>query len=266
MSPLQRRDFTDAGSRMHVLDWVETSGFISSLNGLIAPTRARVLPGCVWMPEGRHNPAEALLTKPCEPLLSQELSARLRKWWIAVDRNDPNEPNWDLAVQAEFPNGQRGLILAEAKAHAGELKKEEKGKNPRGNQKNHTRIGEAIGEAREALGGESAGVRISHESHYQFSNRIAFAWKLASEGVPCVLIYLGFTEDTTIATNYLRDDEHWLDTVKAHIQWVFPETWIGRQISVGKSMFWFLVKSRPRARISPASGAGRGDGKALSQK
>jgi hypothetical protein len=251
---------------MHILDWVESSDFISSLEGLIAPSGARVLPGGVWMPQGRLNPAEALLTKPCEPLLSQELSVRLRKWWIAVDRNDPNEPNWDLAVQAEFPNGQRGLILAEAKAHTGELKQEEKGKNPRGNQKNHTRIGEAIEEAREALGGESAGVRISHESHYQFSNRIAFAWKLASEGVPCVLIYLGCTEDTTIATDYLRDDEHWLDTVRAHVRPVFPETWIDRELSAGESSFWFLVRSRRCARSSPARGIGGGNERALFPK
>ena len=36
-------------------------------------------------------------------------------------------------------------------------------------------------------------VCISHESHYQLANRLAFACKITSLGIPTVLVYLGFT-------------------------------------------------------------------------
>lgn len=42
-------------------------------------------------------------------------------------------------------------------------------------------------------------VRISRDSHYQLSNRVAFAWKLATLGLPTVLVYLGFWGDDGIA-------------------------------------------------------------------
>jgi hypothetical protein len=36
------------------------------------------------------------------------------------------------------------------------------------------------------------GWTLSRDSHYQLTNRFAWAWKLASMGVPVVLGYLGF--------------------------------------------------------------------------
>lgn len=52
---------------------------------------------------------------------------------------------------------------------------------------------------------------ISRDSHYQFANRLGFAWKLASIGVPTVLVYLGFTGDDGIIDRGepLRDADHW---------------------------------------------------------
>jgi hypothetical protein len=35
--------------------------------------------------------------------------------------------------------------------------------------------------------------------HYRFANRLAFAWKTASEGMPTILLYLGFTGDDGIS-------------------------------------------------------------------
>lgn len=253
-----KKSFIDAGSRMHVLDWVEGRGrdFASSLNEMLDITGVQVKQNNFRMPKGRDCPEEAFLTIPCEPLLPFSISAKLRKWWIAVDRNNPNEPNWDLAVQAHFPDGRMGLVLSETKAYAGELAKERQGKRltKKSNLDNHHNIGAAIREAREALGGEDSGVKISRDTHYQFSNRVTFAWKLAKEGVPCVLIYLGFTGDKSIAKDYLRDSQHWTEIVQQHIQVVFPDSWIDKEFTVGRTPFWFLVRSLTCARESPIKG------------
>ena len=71
----------------------------------------------------------------------------------------------------------------------------------------------AIQEASDALSRHAAGVKISSDSWYQFSNRVSFAWKLASHGIPTALIYLGFLGDKGISTDHLRDHEHWRETV-----------------------------------------------------
>ncbi len=57
------------------------------------------------------------------------------------------------------------------------------------NKDNHDRIVGAIRQANDELG---AGWALSRDSHYQLSNRFAWAWKVASLGVPVVLLYLGF--------------------------------------------------------------------------
>ena len=135
------------------------------------------------------------------------------------------DPNWNLAAAATFPSGGRGLVLAEAKAHVSELQGEAGGRrcDLRTNVDNHDRVGEAISEARDVLGGPNARVRISRDCRYQFSNRLAFAWKFASEDVPTVLVYVGFTGDETIAGSrgVIRDEEHWWSAVRVHTEAVF---------------------------------------------
>ena len=100
----------------------------------------------------------------------------------------------DIASACEI-EGKSGLLLVEAKAHENELSYS--GKSSPGvsvnSQGNHQQIGQAIAEANAGLelaAGNPWG--ISRDSHYQLSNRFAWAWKLASLGVPVVLVYLGF--------------------------------------------------------------------------
>ena len=252
---MSQKNNTDAGSRMHVLDWVESRGedFVSSLNRIIQVSGARVSPGFCWKPHSRRYHEEALLTKPCEPLLPVEISRALRKWWFAVDRSNPNEPNWDLAVHVTFPNARPAIVLAEAKAHEDELQSEEEGKSPGNNPMNHEQIGRDICEARDALGGSAKRVNISRDSHYQFSNCIAFAWKLAKEGVPMVLIYLGFTGDEGITdlSPCIRDDAHWRDLMKEHMDGIYPASLLEQEISCGKASMWVLIRTLKSVRMSP---------------
>ena len=138
-----------------------------------------------------------------------------------------NDPNWDFASSARLPDGRHGLVLIEAKAHVAEFSGEAKGKPP-GNPENHERIGRAIEEAAEGLRQHWPSVAISRDRFYQFSNRVAFSWKLASLGIPTVLVYLGFTGDDGISDcgEPLRDHEHWARTVQDQVDPVFPpECW-----------------------------------------
>lgn len=140
---------TDAGSRMHVLDWVERPGheFLASLNELLQPTGIEVALNDRWRPLGRHNPGELRLTRADDPLVPGDLARKLRAWWLAVDHPGKNDPNWDFATSATFPAGRRGLVLIEAKAHVAELANEAKGKpkgKSEGSAANHDSIGRAI--------------------------------------------------------------------------------------------------------------------------
>jgi hypothetical protein len=148
------------------------------------------------------------------------------------------------------------VILVEAKANIPELSeagKREDDSASQHSQENHAHIGEAIEEARVAMAPLLPGLSISRDRHYQLSNRIAFAWRLASLGVPTVLVYLGFTGDTGISDvgEPFADDAHWQATLGEHVSGVCPLTVFENPIDVGPARFWLLARSREVLAISP---------------
>jgi hypothetical protein len=241
----------DFGSRMHVLDWVEGRGgdFVGVLNKMLEPTGIFVSPGSFWMPISRNQPDEAIPFRSCPNLLDPTISAAGLHWWLADAHPRAQTPNIDFAATATFPNGQPGLVLAEAKAHEGELKDEEKGKSP-GSVRNHESIGAAIEEAAHWLGGDASGVRISRDDHYQFANRLAISSFLAKCGIPIVLIYLGFTGDEAVGVP-LRDGQDWREQVLEHTRDIFPASWWARQIPWSGGNLWTLIRCLPALRQTP---------------
>lgn len=246
---------------MHVLDWVEgrSGSFVASLNTLLSPTGAKVSPEELWRPIGYSDASEALLDRDCAPMLTADVSRGLRDWWLAVDHPKASGPNWDLVAVADFPGARRGLVLVEAKAHVGELVNEGAGKRSRpdasaNSLKNHERIGEAISEACHALKTFDPRIGISRDRCYQFSNRVAFAWKLASQGMPIALMYLGFTGDKVIGrlSAQIRDTAHWRSLIKHQTAAVFPTEMWEREIALGSTPLWLLARTLPAYRHSPA--------------
>ena len=150
-------------------------------------------------------------------------------------------------------------MLVEAKANVPELstagKREDNDASDR-SRENHARIGAAIAEARTALAPLLPGIAIDRDRHYQLSNRLAFAWRLASLGVPTVLVYLGFTGDTGIGDvgEAFADDAHWQRTFRAHLAGVCPPAGLDRPLDVGPARMWVLARSR-RALAPSAPGA-----------
>ena len=84
--------------------------------------------------------------------------------------------------------------------------------------RHHDEIGNAISEARGALLHYCDNVSISRDNHYQLSNRIAYTWKLASMGIPTILLYLGFTNDPawTSAQDHFESKQQWNDAIKSY--------------------------------------------------
>jgi hypothetical protein len=115
---------------------------------------------------------------------------------------------------------------------------------------NHQQIGHAIDEASHAL--SSQGISISRDHHYQLSNRIAMAWKLASLGIPCTLVFLGFTGDREISRegNYFSDDDQWRRAFADYLEGVLPINLLENDISSGTASFRVLSRSLPAIRCS----------------
>ena len=232
------------GSRKHILSLVEHSGFTDRLSQLLYPTGATIQTTDEWMPKGFNDHEEARL-KWFNPLPAH-IRQDLQDWWL-VHKRGANTPNWDLASTCII-QGQQGLVLVEAKAHTNELKTEGKplARNAsRNSRQNHDRIGKAINEASQALAKVVPGVNISRDTHYQLANRIAFSCKIASLGIPVILVYLGFLGDKNMRDvgGPLRDDAHWRQIMRAYTDKLIPENFIDRWIDCGKAEMQMIIRS-----------------------
>ena len=240
---------TCRGSRKHILDWVEQSTFPEEFTALLAPTGAVVDRKNYWMPIGYSDPKEARLEQFGPNYLPELIDwDTLSEWWL-VNKKNANTPNWDLLSTCSI-EGKQGLVLVEAKANVPELKIEGKPLDSNAStrsRQNHNRIGEAIEEARTALNTMFPGVKISRDTHYQLSNRIAFSWKLASMGVPVVLVYLGFIGDLGIADVGKPFDNatHWEAVFGSHTIDLLPPPLVGTRVTCGKSAMQIFGCSRP---------------------
>lgn len=244
----------ERGSRKHVLDWVTGRRFLPEFLQLLEPVDVKVTARSAWAPTGYDDSIEARLeTWGPANFGRHEAWRELQRWWLAHEEG-ANTPNWDLALVAEI-EGTQGLVLVEAKANVPELSAA--GKRPprdsTGSRRNHEHIGRAIEEARTALSPRSPGLRIARDSHYQLSNRIAFTWKLASLGIPAVLVYLGFTGDDGIADAGppFRDDGHWKETLEEHLKGLSAGPLFEAPHTVQGVPFWLLARSRPVLEPSP---------------
>jgi len=188
----QRKELKGSRLRCLMLTSQPKEQIADFLNGLIGPY-ATVLPKDKWMPRGFLRPEEAKLGK-IPGFLSDEQRETIMGWWLKVRRN-ANIPNWDFVSVCHFrESNKRGLILVEAKAHEDELNVATDNcgaKNP-----NRKQIESVIKEANDALNRAVSGWALSPKGCYQLSNRFAWAWKVASLGMPVILVYLGFLNAT----------------------------------------------------------------------
>ena len=207
-----------------------------------------------WQPHGKPVPrngswdttpsSEVDLTRPND-LVSLDVTRQLRAWWFEVPRGAWT-PNWDLTATCTI-RGRLGLLLVEAKAHAWELGTD--GKDLPGTPngwRNHERIGAAIAEA--AIGLSLATGRswaIARDSHYQLSNRFAWTWKLASLGIPVVLVYLGFLDavEMTDLGRPFRSEDEWKSVLMAHGDGIVDRKSWGEWLDIGGTSMIPVVRA-----------------------
>jgi len=148
-------------------------------------------------------------------------------------------PNWDIASTCTI-DGKRGLLLVEAKAHHKELKEADYCGSK--NKMNFERIGEAIHAANDGLNKVQDGWNLSHESHYQLCNRFAWSWKLATLGIPVILVYLGFI-DTDEMRDPFPDVKSWDNAVSNYARDFVPESVWGSKLIFNDAPIYPLIRS-----------------------
>ena len=135
-----------------------------------------------------------------------------------------------------------GLILIEAKAHDMELKSEGKSISDK---ENHEQIGSAIREAHIGLNKICHGWLINRDSHYQLCNRFAWAWKVASCGVPVILIYLGFlhADEMSRCGRPFLPHLDWRALMLDHSKTLVPTIGWDSRLQTNGAPMWAMVRS-----------------------
>lgn len=238
----------DRGSRKHVLDLVCSPGFASTLDGLLDGTTFRVAADRHCRPVGRSCSSDWNEYRVEDYLRRHPLSPQGpfldRTWWIS---HQGNRPNWDLICR--ITDGTRdGLLLVEAKAHEDEIVEQNKKSQPDpanphsvANDRQIRQVLQQTNSAMAQLGFGAFGLSADH--HYQLSNRIAYAYKLATLGLPVVLMYLGFVGDRYFPNDWLRSPDHWQRLVGGYLQGVVPQGFPNRHVTIGSGSLVMIVRS-----------------------
>ncbi len=139
-------------------------------------------------------------------------------------------------------------MLVEAKAYANELSRAGKRKSDNVNGRvNHEKIGIAIGEACMALNEVLNGWGLSRDRHYQLSNRFAWAWKVASMGIPVLLVYLGFlnADEMSDRGEPFQTADDWRRAVQSHSKGILPnEIWDENPLYLGGTPLRAMIRSK----------------------
>jgi hypothetical protein len=88
----------------------------------------------------------------------------------------------------------------------------------------------------------SRGWALSVDRNYQLCNRFAWAWKLASLGVPVVLVYLGFLRAEEMGRP-LADGDQWEHLVREHSKGIVPATIWDKPIYINHTPLYAKIHS-----------------------
>jgi len=224
---LQPKERRGSKPRCHWLTHGSPTQVAAHLTDMVSPWGS-VSADDYWMPNGFVDTTEAQLHLQT-PLLPTDKQRKLGEWWLPAGRETAQTPNFDIASTCTI-EGKPGLLLVEAKAHTTELEGEAYGRRlainaSDGRKESHVTIGKAIEEARIGLGEATLlSWGISRDTHYQMSNRFAWAWKLTQLGIPVILGYLGFLSANEMVDrgNPFPDHTAWEALVLDHSEPLFP--------------------------------------------
>ena len=227
------------GSQPRCIRLTDGGRFAENLTSVVKHPSVIVSPSDICRPQGHRRPGEVQLDKPDgTTLVPQEIVDALREWWP----RSGTSPTWDIASTCTI-NGQRGLLLAEAKAHAAELITDP----TRACGKSREQIVAALAEANDGLRGLTGeDWALSADDHrYQIANRIAWSWKLATVGMPTVLVYLGFlnADDMRDQGPLFMTLADWDDHLREHCTRMVPPSCWNRTFDVDGTPLMFLIRA-----------------------
>jgi hypothetical protein len=241
---IPKRDFY--GSRMRCLLLTHQPDHVVAkrLTDLVQPFAVVDPDKDHWAPAGFTRPDELELGA-AEDFLTGPQRQLLVDWWLDVSRR-ARTPTWDV-VSTCTVGDRRGLVLVEAKAHVAEMSPDGKPVPKTENGlRNHARVAEAVSESSNGLNAVTSGFSLSIDSHYQLCNRFAWSWKLASMGIPVVLVYLGFlnTEDMAHRGREIFDSASaWDHAVHNYADGIVPSNAWERSLDVEGTPVIPLIRS-----------------------
>ena len=247
----------DKGSYRHMLDLVSASNYRDVVNSLLDGTDSHLAEPDCRQPIGRSKKkewTEAVLEDYLKKHPLPEFKRLDRKWWIPFKGN---RPTWDLICHLGV-EGKPGLLLVEAKAHLGEMS-EKNCKSPV-DKKNDRSIANDLSIrlrlAETSLGLSELGLGFFHLSadhDYQLSNRLTYLHKLACEGVPVVLMYLGWEGSPDWSIDPFPDGAAWQEAVKGHFERIGPWAFVEKKNRLESGVpFQMIVRSFSSNNLSMA--------------
>lgn len=240
----------DKGSKKHVLDLVSSSRFRNIMNRVIGCPEIRIAEHCHQRPLSRRSLADSREYELEEYTMALPFPGHApldKKWWLCHKTGLNKRPTWDLLCHITVRD-RPGLLLVETKAHVREMLEQDKKTAPGAGSKsmqNDRQIKQRIVETNDKLNALGIGsFYLSTKDHYQLANRLSYLAKLASDGVPTVLLYLGWLKSPSWPRDFFRDDAHWHDVVTNHMNEVVPSVFSEKcfSFSTGGSMH-MLIRS-----------------------
>ncbi len=235
---------TDKGSRRKMLELISTSNLAANLDKLLNDPNVVFADNEKFMPLSKSQPKEAELKDFLKKTEWPDLADKIRDWWLAVVKPSTRTPNWDFISTCTI-NGQKGLLLVEAKAHWNEVKENDKCGST--NKENRSKIDGAISQAGGEINKAIAPymISISKDKCYQLSNRVAHAWWLANHGVPVVLLYLGFLNCEEMKANgkLFEEPSNWQKCFENYASKVGVDLILDNPIVCGLSEFKLIFRS-----------------------
>jgi len=238
----------DKGSYRHMLDLVSASNFRDVMDSLLEGTGFRLAESDFRHPASRSKKKD-WTEMVLEDYLKQNPLHRYegpnRKWWKPFSGK---LPTWDLICHLEG-GGKSGLLIIEAKAHLSEMsEKNSKSpvdkKNPR-SVANDLSIRLRLAEANLAMTKLNlGGFDLSADHDYQLSNRLAYLHKLACDGVPVILLYLGWEASPDWSSDPFPDGSAWREAVKKQFEGIGPWDFVEREHRLESGVpFRMIVRS-----------------------
>ena len=205
--------------------------------------------GDTWAPCGFEAAGEITLGRCSDAFIGKREQEDLARWWLATGGR---LPTWDLVASGRA-GGRKALLLIEAKAHDQEFSQRREKISP----KNEVSINRALREAIAALDAVMPGWDLL-KAPYQLGNRIAWGWKLASMGIPVVLVYLGFLHATEMVDRgeWFLDRAQWEGVVRRHSSRSVPADAWSKRLVLGDAWLQLQIRAAhvPLPTPCPACG------------